>query len=78
MDERKDTDMGNAINGMAGRSMIAAMDSTQGPSPVQVTSGQIKPLYGTVTEDVTKFIGQVKQFPATAEALVSSRNRDVQ
>lgn len=70
--------MGNAINGMAGRSPIAAMGSAQEAVPAAAPGGSTKLLYGTASQELTNMMNRLKQFPSTAQTLVSSRNPDVQ
>ncbi len=78
MNERKDMDMGNAINGLAGRSAMAAMDSAQDAAPPVATDQQVKTLYGTATQELQSMMNRLRQLPETAQALVSSRNPDLQ
>ncbi len=70
--------MANAINGSVGRSMMAAMESTQQAAPAATTGAQVKTLYGTATEELMTMMNRLRQLPLTAQALVSSRNPDLQ
>ncbi len=70
--------MGSAINGLAGRTPISEMDSAQPTAPASATGGSVKLLYGTSAQELTNMMNRLKQFPASAQALVSSRNPDLQ
>lgn len=70
--------MGNAINGLAGRSAIIAMNSAQDTAPPAATGQQVKTLYGTATQELQNMMTRLRQMPATAQVLVSSRNPDLQ
>ncbi len=78
MNEHKDIDMDNSISRMANHSFIASTDNLPTAAPSQSAGGQFKPLYGAMTEDLRNVMNQAKQFAATAEALVSSRNPALQ
>ncbi len=70
--------MGNAINGLAGKTATAPMDNAQATAPAKATGGQVKSLYGTATAELVNMMNRLSQFSATAQALVGSRNPDLQ
>ncbi len=70
--------MGSAINGMGNRNTITEADAAQPTAPAAPTGGNIKLLYGTSAQELTNMMNRLKQFPASAQTLVSSRNPDLQ
>ena len=70
--------MGNAINRSAGQSTMAAIDNTQPATSTTATGAQVKTLYGTATQEAISMMNRLRQLPVTAQALVSSRNPDLQ
>ncbi len=70
--------MGNAINGLANRVAVTEAEGASQAAPAAATGGNIKLLYGTSTQALTNMMNRLKQFPTSAQALVSSRNPDLQ
>jgi len=70
--------MGSAINGLAGRPPITGAEGTPQAAPAAPTGSPVKLLYGTSAQELTNMMNRLKQFPASAQALVSSRNPDLQ
>jgi len=70
--------MGSAINGLAGRTPITEVEGAPQDAPVAPAGGNIRLLYGTSAQELTNMMNRLKQFPASAQALVSSRNPDLQ
>ncbi len=70
--------MGSSINGLAGRSPMTGVEGTPQAAPAAATGGTIKLLYGTSAQELTNMMNRLKQFPASAQALVSERNPDLQ
>ncbi len=70
--------MGSTINGVAGRSAMTQVDKAQDTAPAANTGRQVKSLYGTATTELMNMMNRLSQFSATAQAVVSSRNPDLQ
>lgn len=69
--------MGNAINGLASRNIMAAAASEPQAAAPAAGEGKFKVLHGTATNELKSVMSQLQQFPRTAQALVSSRNPDM-
>ncbi len=70
--------MDNSISRMASRSPITSTDNLPTTMPSPSAGRQFKPLYGAMTDDLQNVMNQAKRFAITAEALVSSRNPELQ
>ncbi len=70
--------MDNSISRMTSHNSITFTDNPPTAMPPQPAGRQFKPLYGAMTEDLQNVMNQVKRFAITAEALVSSRNPELQ
>lgn len=70
--------MGNAINDLGGKTTIAPMNDTPAAVPAKAAGDSVKSLYGTATEELKTMLNRLNQLAATAQALVRSRNSDLQ
>jgi hypothetical protein len=70
--------MGSAINGASNRNPVTELNNAQQAAPAATSNGPVKLLYGTAAQELTTMMNRLRQFPASAQALVSSRNPDLQ
>ena len=69
--------MGNTINSLTNRSIMAATSSESRTAAPAGEDGKFRVLHGVATEELKSVMNQLKQFPIAAQALVSSRNPDL-